>query len=365
MALNYSKMTEGLDFLELALDNPDALELVRNTINLRVGRTTPFKGLINGQKVNAFATLNSAKLTRLSLLRQSYADPNSSTGPDYYIVTGQFNPVSIDITIDNDGEMVPLYEVWRQMAMSLKGQNSESTVSSEAWLANLSRMGLNYTSTPYQLYFQQMGADEAKIEQVFNKFIDLGAYDDVATMAKNSKDPNRPQRMERCLAIDEGLDVVGFELSSVNIEKIASKQGFVDLADAMTKQFTRITQLRSNAFILENQIENDDNLSDGQIKAGKAKIAQLRTLSNQFTTSFSGAQLKTRKNPVTGELEWLDDYSPTQAPCGRFEVLVDGETIKFDLWKDRNGGNSAVSNETSVPALKIMDSTADPLGDDN
>jgi hypothetical protein len=360
MALDFAKLGAGQDGLAAFAVSPEQFELTRNTINLRVGRSIPFKGMINGQKVNAFATLNSAKLTRLSLLRQSYTSGSmlESGDSEYYIVTGQFNPVSIDITIDNDGEIIPLHEVWRHMTNALGNTDH----SSDAWMANLTRLGLNYVANPFQLYFQQMGADPDKIEKTFNTFRDLGAYDDTATMAKNSQDPNRPQRMERCLIVDQSIDVSFFELGQVNRDKVKSGQGFIDLVDAMSGQLNRVTKLRHDAAIIERELEvNKDEMTAKQITKMEEKIKSLRQQSSQFHTSWSGAQQNTQTNKITGELEWLDRWSPTQAPCGRFDLVVDNQTINIDLWKN---ANQPVKNETSVPSLKNISEEENILGED-
>lgn len=355
MALDFSRLVSGMESLEAIISNPNALELVRNTINLHVGKETPFKGVINKEKVNGYVTLNSANLTRLSLIRQGYAEGSTKTG-DYYIVTGQMNPVSLDITVDNDGVKVPLHEVWRQMTAALNGGDSEA-LTQEAWLATLTRMGLNYTSGTFQLYFQHMGAKESEIERLFNDFIEMGAGVDVAVLAKNSADPTRPQRMENALVHPTGIPVSFFELSSVNRDKVASGQGFIDLCDSLTEQLTSVTKMRNDAHILENKAENDETLSDSQRKAAISKAAEMRTRSNQFLTSFSGRQLKTRRNKVTGELEWMDDFAPSQAPCGRFALDIDGETRRYDLWQERQTASVSVE---AVPSLKDSDDPLEP-----
>ena len=108
---------------------------------------------------------------------------------------------------------------------------------------------------------------------------------------------------------------------------------------------------------METKADEDESLSDAQRKSAVTKAGELRTRSNQFLTSFSGRQLKTRRNKVTGELEWMDDFAPSQAPCGRFDLVIDGETRRYDLWQDRQ--TVSVSTE-AVPSLKDSD---DPLED--
>jgi hypothetical protein len=181
-------------------------------------------------------------------------------------------------------------------------------------------------------------------------------------MAKNSKDPNRPQRMERCLIVDQGIDVSFFELGQVNRDKVKSKQGFIDLVDAMSGQLSRVTKLRHDAAILEHELDaNKNEMTAKQITKMEEKVKNLRQQSSQFHTSLSGAQQNTQTTKITGELEWLDRWSPSQAPCGRFDLVVDGQTINIDLWKN---ANQPVKEETSVPGLKSIDEDENILGED-
>lgn len=358
MALDYAKLGSGFKGLEAFALNPENFELTRNTINLRVGKQTPFKGIIAGQKVNGFATLNSAKLTRLSLLRQSRKQPSTNPNAEYYIVTGAFSPVDMDISIEDDGKLIPLHEVWRHMTNALGGTQYDS----EAFLAHMSRIGLNYTNGGFPLYFQQMGADEDKIEFLFNLFRDLGGYDDVAAMQKATRDSSRPQRMERTLKHDSGIPVTFFELGQVDRTKVATGQGFIDLIDAMSGQFDRVTSTRNDANLIEAELENQTDWSDKKIKEARAAIQTLRNQSTQYSAVWSGSQQITRTNSVTGAIEYTDRFAPTNAPCGRFDIVVDGQTVNIDLWKNSVRDADTMNAPTSVPNIKSIDASADPLG---
>jgi len=356
MALDYAKLGSTFAGLEAFADNPEAMELTRNTINLRVGKQTPFKGTIGNEKLNAFVTLKSAKLTRLSLLRQSRKQPSTSGSPDYYIVTGAFSPVDLEVMIESDGELVPLHDVWREMTNAL----GKTKYDSNAFLAHLTRIGLNYTNGGFPIYFQQMGADPDKIEYTLNMFRDLGGYDDVAAMQKATRDSSKPQRMERTLKHDTGIPVTFFELGQVDRTKVTSGQGFVDLCDSMSGQFNRVTSQRHDANVLARELETNTNLSDKSIKEINAKIKSLRDQSVQYSAVWSGSQQITVTNPITKDVEYSDRFAPTNAPCGRFDLLVDGETINIDLWKNsvRNDGSAP---SISVPALKTMNADDNPL----
>jgi hypothetical protein len=357
MALDYAKLGSNFSGLEAFASNPEGMELTRNTINLRIGKQIPFKGMIGGQKVNAFATLKSAKLTRLSLLRQTRKQPSSSPSPDYYIVTGAFSPVDVSVVIEDDGEYIELHEVWRNMTNAL----SQTQYDSEAFLAHLTRIGLNYTNGGFPLYFQQMGADPDKIEYTFNLFRDLGAKDDVQAMQKAMGDGSRPQRMERTIKHDTGIPVTFFELGQVDREKVTTGQGFVDLVDAMSGQFNRVTSQRNDANILQHELETNQDLSDVKIKKINDKIKLLRNQSMQYTAVWSGSQQITVTNSVTKQVEYTDRYAPTNAPCGRFDLLVDNETINIDLWKNSVRDTKNEDNSVTVPSLKTINASSNPL----
>jgi len=365
MSLDYTQFGTGLSGFS-AFENPEVLELVRNTINLRVGKQTPFKGSIDGTKVNAFATLKSAKLSRLTLLRQTRKQPSTNASPDYYIVTGMFSSIDMEISVEDGGKLVPLYSVWRNIANAQAG----TKYSDQEFLAHLSRMGMNYTLGGFQLYFQQMGADPDKIEHTFNLFRDLGGYDDVSAMQKATRDASRPQRMERALKTDNPIKVNFFELSSQDRDKIeinkyiknGPKQGFINLVDAMTNQLNRVSGMRQAAFVLEKEVENNDSLTDKKVKDINAEITKLRNASSQYVQVWSGSQRIARINETTKQPEFTDLYAPTNAPCGRFDLEVDGQTINVDLWRNsvRDGQNA--DNGTQVPTLKTLSADSDPLG---
>jgi len=357
MALDYAKLGSSFSGLEAFAENPEAMELTRNTINLRIGKQIPFKGMIAGQKVNAFATLKSAKLTRLSLLRQTRKQPSNNPSPDYYIVTGAFNPVDVEIVIEDDGEYIQLHEIWRHMTNAL----GQTQYDEDAFLAHLTRIGLNYTNGGFPLYFQQMGADPDKIEYTFNLFRDLGAKDDHQAMKKAIGDGSRPQRMERTIKHDTGIPVTFFELGQVDREKVTTGQGFVDLVDAMCGQFDRVTSQRNSANILQMELENNDDLSDAKIKKINEKIKLLRNQSMQYTAVWSGSQQITVTNSVTKQIEYTDRYAPTNAPCGRFDLLVDGQTINIDLWKNSVRDSSNDNETATVPSLKKINAASNPL----
>lgn len=358
MALDYAKLGSQFQGLEAFAINPEAMELTRNTINLRVDKQTPFKGTFGSEKVNAIVTLKSAKLTRLSLLRQTRKQPSNNPSPDYYIVTGAFSPVQMEVLVEDGGKYIPLYEVWQNMTNAV-GQTKYET---EAFLAHLTRIGLNYTLNGFPLYFQQMGADPDKIEYTFNLFRDLGAKDDVQAMKKAIGDGSRPQRMERTIKHDTGIPVTFFELGQVDREKVTTGQGFIDLVDAMNGQFARVTSQRADANILQHELDTNQNLSDVKIKKINEKMKLLRNQSMQYTAVWSGSQQITVTNAVTKQIEYTDRYAPTNAPCGRFDLTVDGETINIDLWRNsvRDGNTEST---TKVPSLKTVSASSNPLGD--
>jgi len=102
----------GLDldvFADLTGD-PALLESTSTTTTLRQGVRTPYSASINGVPVNAYVTLESARLTRLSILEQQSVSNNNSA---YWLVTGIFKPVKMNVEVIVDGEVMSLPNLMR------------------------------------------------------------------------------------------------------------------------------------------------------------------------------------------------------------------------------------------------------------
>jgi len=211
-------------------DTPEAFENTGRTTTLTVGRRISFKGSINGIEVPAYATLKSAKLSRLSVLEQQ----SNSTGETYKIVTGILKPVVMDLEVVIDGQTMPIHEVLRAFV----NENAKKPVSEQEFLATCSRLGLKFVDG-MPLFFQQFGASESGIRHAVETFMANGAVDVYPSM-KN------PGRIKEAYAHETGVEITSFEVGTTDRLQSKTGQGFLNLVDASVDQFSRIVSLRKD-----------------------------------------------------------------------------------------------------------------------
>jgi len=329
----------GLDldvFADLT-DDPALLESTSTTTTLRQGVRTPYSASINGVPVNAYVTLESARLTRLSILEQQSVSNNNSA---YWLVTGIFKPVKMNVEVIVDGEVMSLPNLMRHLANSNSGKN----ISEEEFLHAARRIGLNFTDG-MPLFFQQFGANLDNFGQAVEAFKAAGAED----VLKNIKNQGR---IRGAYQHNEGVEVTSLELGSVDRSKSMRKQGFLNLVDAQIEQFSRIVGLRKQAATLNAQIENNTStLSQEETKALGEQVRKCRDLAGQWTTNWAGAQKRLIGNG-SGAFTDAGMYDPVNAPCGRFTMVVNGRPVEVDLWtnsrRDATDGVSPAVTDAEI-----------------
>ena len=92
------------DNYNIIAEDPTAFEKKRDTVNLVVGKEVSYNASIAGKQIPAYVTLESARLTRLSLL-----DQQTANGDQYWLATGIFNPVKLKIELLIDGNRFNKY----------------------------------------------------------------------------------------------------------------------------------------------------------------------------------------------------------------------------------------------------------------
>lgn len=316
-----SKFNLSSDLFSAIAENIDALQSTARTQSLSVGKTVKFTGSINGTEVPAEVTLREAALSRLSVLRQTSPHTNN----EYLLVTGVMNPVKLDLNVNIDGEMMNIVDLLYKAA-----QESGETVDRNKFESSLVAMGMNFNGG-MPLFFQQFGASEAGIKHAVDAFKSAGAIDVRPTM-KN------PGRIIAAYQHKAGVPVTQFELGTTDRSKSRTGQGFLNLVDASVDTFTRVYTLRLEAHVLSQKISN---LPQAKVKDAEAKRNALTAMSRQWVSNWSGSQqrIQVEKNNAQNP---LDIYDPVNAPCGRFTMVVGGESISCDLWS-----NSARAEQTS------------------
>ena len=309
------------DLFSAIAENLDNLQSTARTQTLVTDKTVKMTGSINGVEIPAEVTLREAALSRLSVLRQT----SPYTGKEYLLVTGVMNPVKLDLNVIVDGEKMGIVDLLHTFA-----QSSGQEVSRTKFEDSLVAMGMNFTGG-MPLFFQQFGASEDGIKHAINAFKSAGAID-VTGRIEN------PGRIVAAYQHKTGVPVTQFELGTTNREKSRTNQGFLNLVDAAVDTFQRVYQLRLEAHVLGQKMSN---LPQAKVKEAEEKRQLLVKLSRQWVSNWSGSQQRIRieKN---GAHTPESIYDPVNAPCGRFSLVVGGETVACDLWS-----NSARAEQTT------------------
>jgi hypothetical protein len=295
------------------------------TTTLSVGKRVPYAATINGISVPCYATLREAKLTRISMLEQTQV----ATGRNYWLATGIFKPVRIDLELIVEGETISLVDFLHQVA-----QSSAGNLSREEFILNARRIGFNFAEG-MPLFWQQFGASSEGFKHLADTFKEAGAVDAISRISK-------PGRIKAAYDHKIGVPVTSFELGTVDRSKSPRNQGFLNLVDAQVNQFARILGLRKEAKLLKQQLEgNTSKLSQEQIKKINAQVKTLSDMGRQQMSNWAGAQKRIVNE--NGTFVEQDQYDPVSAPCGRFTLLIDGEDVNIDLWS-----NSIRANTTPV-----------------
>jgi hypothetical protein len=325
--IDVSKFGLDLDLFDAIGDNLDAFKSTSSTRTLTVGKTVQMNGTINGVETPYEVTVESANLTRLSVLKQE----SPYTGKEYFLVTGILNPVKMNVALIQDGNKISLNDLFYQF-VTANGKN----VDREAFERTLNDMGFTY-NTGMPMYFQQFGASEAGIQHAVDTFKSAGAID-VTGRIEN------PGRIVAAYAHQGGVPVTSFEVGSVDREKSRTKQGFIDFLDAQVSAFTRAYSLRLKAHMITQQMDGKPQATIAEMSKERDALLQQ---SRQWIRNWAGSQQRIMVGKG-GRLEPQPMYDLVNAPSGRFTLNIDGTEIGCDLWS-----NSARANDLTIPAAKV------------
>ena len=328
-----SKFGLDAELFSAVADTPEVFETTGRTTTLHLGRRIPFKGSINGIEVPAYATLHEASLTRMSVIEQK----SPYTNEMYKIVTGIFKPVKMTVEVVVDGETMTLPELLRATVNA----TASKPVDEAKFLQTASMLGLKFEDG-MPLLFQQFGASEAGIQNAFAAFKDAGAVDVLSTMDNRGN-------IITAYAHETGVPVTSFEIGTVDRKQSRTGQGFLNLVDAQVDQFSRIVSLRKKASELSGMVTTQTDWSQDKIKKAEATLKVLRDMSRQWTTNWAGAQqiiqIDEGGNPVK-----KDQYAAVNAPCGRFTMVINGQSVAVDLWKNSARAESTATTATAPVA---------------
>jgi hypothetical protein len=325
--IDISKLGLDLGLFDAIGENLDAFKSTSSTRTLTVGKTVQMNGTINGVEIPYEVTVESANLTRLSVLKQE----SPYTGKEYFLVTGILNPVKMSVSLLQDGQKVSLNDLFYQFVTA-----NGKTVDRDAFERTLNDMGFTFANG-MPMYFQQFGASEAGIQHAVDAFKNAGAID-VTGRIEN------PGRIVAAYAHQAGVPVTSFEIGSVDREKSRTKQGFIDFIDAQVSAFTRAYSLRLKAHLITKEMDGKPQATIAEMSKERDALLQQ---SRQWIRNWAGSQQRIVVGKG-GRLEPQPMYDLVNAPSGRFTLNIDGSEVACDLWS-----NSARANDLTIPAAKV------------
>lgn len=325
------------DDFSIVADSPELFHSNSKTTKLIAGKEVSYEITINKKKIPAYVTLESAKLTRLSLLEQQ-----KSNGQDYWLVTGVLKPVKLNIDLLINGSRINIVDVFHSI---VKESSNTQDMTRDQFILELNNMGIKlFDGMP--MFFQQFGASFEAYGSAVEAFKQAGARDDLARMVREGINPGR---IRACYELEEGVEVTSFELGTVDRSKSKRNQGFIDLGDALYENFLRVVTFTKEADLLKSEIEkNTSTWSQAQIKTTQNKIDNLKDMAKQYVSNWAGAQQRKVQLP-NGKFEIKDQFDPANAPCGRFTMIINNNPVNVDLWTNSaNANTSTVGTETSI-----------------
>jgi hypothetical protein len=357
--INFAELGIG-DFSDLGevISNPEMFEGGSlSTTPVKVGKTVKYPVSINGRPFPGFLTVSNAELTRLSLIEQTRAD-----GYTYMIVTGIMKNVNFNLDIVVNGQNINIVDFIFELSKQASGLKDADRARFIETLENDIKMPLMGNM---QMFFQQMGASATAFEEFIVKLNDHGlvSYEDT-----NRVNPQQKNRIQRAYVL-RNVPVTDFEIGTTDPTQSdmyrstngKAEAGFIDMADAIWRNYRRILQLRKLRSIKLAEIDNLSAQNPANLqetaKLIKTEVNHLQKQANSFAGNIGGARLRWTRNEATGD--WVADekavYDPTYVPCGRLTVLgTNNEEIKANFWTNR----SESSNETKPVFSSLAQSLA-------
>lgn len=400
----FSDIASQLDpqgVLATVVENPDVLRTTGNSLNLVLGERVKFRATLNDVSYDAYATLRSANLHRLSLIEHTTRKGHTSP-----LVTGILKPVKMDIDIVIDGQVMSIQEFLRNIGLSAARNNAiqnrklaiaeatnvpvskvelsefdfseieefiQGINTPQSFSSTLENIGLRF-ETGMPIFFQHFGSNIDEYNKLRDFFKEHGA-ENVFGKIKAEKRGNikeawqMPMLNERAAML--GPSVVGFEVNRADRTQSQTYlpdqglygQGFVDFVDAVFTNYMRVVGMRASAAAIEtdNAVRaKAENWSSERRKAEDDKAKELRKLSSDWTSNWSGSQQRILVDPKDStNVTKTNIFDPTQMDCGKITLAFGPETHSFNLWTD-NRNRSLVSSTVEETFASSEDGEVTP-----
>jgi hypothetical protein len=327
-----SKYKLNNDLYGAIVSEPETLQRASTSTVLKLNQTVPHIGSIQGERIDSLITLKEAKLTYVSLVKQT----QYSTGREYWITTGMMKPVRMDIELMIDGTRINLIDALHQHSCEISGIQ----ITRDEFLMNMANMGLDLVGGQ-SLFFQQFGADKDKFDAFVDVFKANGAHQ---TINEESGKGN----IKQAYRYDDGLAVTQFEVGTTDRTESARYkannvgQGFLNFIDAIFDQFERIAGYRKAAAV-KNALAAAPGVSEVEIAKLREQASRDMKLAGMSTSNWAGAQRRYARNG--GTFDKQDFYDLVNLPCGRLTVVTKDGPYQADFWSNKR---SKVSLDDTV-----------------
>lgn len=333
------------DEFAVVTENPDALKSQSNTIRLVKDKRVKVPGsisiydkdvLVQETKLTTYATLQEAYWTRLTVRDHEINRAGQETRISQ-VFGGSFKPTKIKVEVEINNEIISLQELITQIIIESSNGKSRDDVMKILDETNILK-GLN---DGMPLFFQQMGASQNGMQHAAEIFKAAGAIDDIGSLKGNA-------RFHACYDMKDkqGLEVLSFELGSSDRSQSKTRQGFVDLVDAVVSNLMRVLAQKTTAAILTHKLEETiANLSQAEVKGYQSKIKSQLDMAKQYPVCWSGASQQ-KSITSSNDIVTADKYNATNAPSGRWTVVGANGPVDLDVW----------SNSTKSPSQPIASS---------
>lgn len=337
--------------------NSEDLYNSSNTLSLSRGETVATQATIGGNKIDIQITLNSARLTRVSALRNNYQDP-ARASENYLQVTGVMTPVDMNIDVDYGGKWISLTEFLCNIYNGKAGPTNQ--LEPAAFAARLKGLGFRYDGGA-TLMWHHFGVDEADFAEIVKTLRSHGAQDDLASIPEH-----RRGRIEQVWKFpeDSGLEITGIEVTSQDRSVSNKGQGFTNFVESAVESFLRTIQLKWRQAQATEAKQAAQAAGDEAEAAIQDKLVTwLIKQSTAWSSNLSGAQQRKFYDPASGEISNIGSpdespsaikIDPVNAPIGRITYVksVDAEgvsqTATLDFWRQKS----------KAPALPVVNMDA-------
>jgi hypothetical protein len=344
----------GIDLGDIEI-SADDLYRAGNTLALRRGVATAHKVDVNGISLDARYTLESARLTRMTVFDNEYRD-NSRPGT-YTMVSGILSNVHMTVEVQIGEAWIGLEEL---LFSIYSAKASGTPISLMDFKARLNGLGFRFGGDA-TIAWQHFGVSDARLGEIEEILKANGAARNI-----DSVPADRRGRMREIWEFPEGfgLEVASIEVSSSDREQSRTGQGFLNFVDAGVTSLVDMLRLKSQGAKLK--AEAAEATGDEAIRLA-AVAAWVNRAATAWGSNLGGRQQRLNVNddgnvaPIGGSdnAAFGSDIAidPVNVGIGRIGYVtgLDSEdqpiVETLDFWQDL----------TAAPAIPVADVEIDDL----